>query len=504
MVYLIGAGPGDPGLLTLAGAQALAKADVVVYDALANDLLLLHAPQAKRIFVGKRAGAHSWVQSNINQLLVKLASQGKIVARLKGGDPYVFGRGGEEALALKAKGLAFEVIPGVTSGIAALAYAGIPLTHRGLATSSVFVTGQERTGQPLKPSTLKALAQLDATLVFYMATQQALRVTQALIKAGKPASTPAALVHKGSLPGQKVLIATLGTLATEMQATGLGSPGLIVVGPVVGLRKQLAWFDKKPLFGRRIVVTRAQSQASKLSQGLRDLGADVFEAPALKTQRLKLNSSRRAALSKLSSFRWLILSSVNGVACLFEDLADMGLDARALAGVKIAAIGAATAEALESCGLRPDLMPKQFNAEGLRDALIQADRKLKGAKVLLARAKVGRDVLPQALKAVGAKVVDLALYQTLPDKSQARELSQRVLAGHLEAVTFASASAAEQFDAQLSPPARKKAKAELAALCMGPVTRAKALALGYRVESVAEEASISAFIQSIQAWAQSR
>ncbi|MES2201983.1 MAG: uroporphyrinogen-III C-methyltransferase [candidate division FCPU426 bacterium] len=495
-VVLAGAGPGDPDLATVALMKALPQADVVVYDYLANEELLRHAPQAEKICVGKRAGAHSWKQPAINSLLLKLAAKGKTVLRLKGGDPYVFGRGGEEALVLEKAGVPFEVLPGVTSGVAALAYAGIPLTHRSLATAAVFVTGQERSGKPLSAATLRALAKLDATLVFYMATAHADRVCKALIRAGRPPKTPAALVHKGTLPGQKVVTSTLRDLASSMAAANLGAPGLIVIGKVVGLRDKLDWFESKPLFGRRILVTRSREQASRLSEGLRALGAEVLEAPSIRIQALKPSPT---LLKKIPQCRWLVLTSANGVSALFENLGRIGLDARSLAKVRIAAIGESTAQALKEHGLLADLVPKTFVAEDLSSSLIKKDGKhLRGSLVILARASQGRSVLPQALQQVGAKVLDLPLYETLADKSQAERLNREILAGHLDWVTFTSSSTVDFFEAQLSPAARAASLRSLGALCLGPITRARAESAGYKVLLESPQASIPVFLTAIQ------
>jgi uroporphyrinogen III methyltransferase/synthase len=499
LVILAGAGPGDPGLATVALMRELPLADVVVYDYLANEALLKHAPQAKLICVGKRAGEHSATQPEINALLVKLGTAGKRVLRLKGGDPFVFGRGGEEALALRAAKISFEVVPGVTSGIAALAYAGIPLTHRGLATASVFVTGQEKSGKPLSLATLKALARLDATLVFYMATAQAGRICQALIRHGLASSTPAALVHKGTFPGQRVIQSSLGALPIEMKRQGLGAPGLIVVGAVAGLRPQLRWFEERPLFGRRIVVTRAREQASRLAEGLIQRGAEVLEAPSIKIKALPLAA---AAIKKMRAADWLVVTSSNGAELIHENFSKAGLDMRALSKVKIAAIGASTAAALRQRGLESDLLPGGFVAEALAAALIKREgKRLKGARVLIARAQEGREALASLLEAAGAKVEIVALYKTLPDSSQSKALNAAVLEGGLNWVTFTSSSTVKLFEAQLSSKARSLARSKILALCMGPVTTAAALESGYQVALTSSRATIDDFLDSIEAYA---
>lgn len=498
-VILAGAGPGDPGLATVALMKELGRCEVVVYDYLANEVLLKHAPQARLICVGKRAGEHSATQPEINALIVKLGKAGKRVLRLKGGDPFVFGRGGEEALVLRAAGVPFEVIPGVTSGVAALAYAGIPLTHRGLATASVFVTGQEKSGKPLSDSTLKGLARLDATLVFYMATAQADRISKALIRHGRKGGTPAALVHKGTFPSQRVILSTLAQLPAEMQRQNLGAPGLIVVGGVAGLRSRLRWVEDRPLFGRRIAVTRSREQASRISEGLAERGAEVFESPSIRIRPLPLGA---ASVAKICSADWLIVTSTNGAEILCEGLLKSGRDARSLGGVKIAAVGASTALALRARGLRADLVPETFVAEELAAALIRREgKRLKGRRVVLARASEGRDVLLKLLAMQGARVTDLPLYKTVADKSQADALSRKVLNSQLDWVTFTSSSTVKLFLDQLTPQARAAARDGMLALCMGPITTAAAREAGFHVALTSSRATIPDFLNAIEAYA---
>jgi uroporphyrinogen III methyltransferase/synthase len=498
-VFLVGAGPGDPGLLTLKGKAALERADVVVYDLLANPELLALAPaSAQRINAGKRAGAHVLTQDQTNALLVKLAKQGKQVVRLKGGDPFVFGRGGEEALALAAAGQRFEVVPGISSGIAAPAYAGIPITHRGLATSAVFVTGQERTGQPLKAKTLKALAALDATLVFFMATEAAARVCAQLIKAGKPASTPAGCVMNGTRPGQRTLVSTLGRLAADMKAGGFGAPGLVLVGPVLGLRAQLRWFEARPLFGRRYIVTRSREQASKLSSKLRELGAEVWELPSIEIQPLPLGAAQRKALKALPGLQWAVFSSANGVEHLRRLCLAAGSDLRALAGLKLAAVGRSTADALAAQGLRADLVPQSFDAEHLLKALLPQLKPAKGRRgLLLVRAQEGRDVLLKGLQAAGQRVVDLPVYRTVAASQEASAIAQALQAGQIDGVSFSSSSTVTHFKGLFTAAQWHALAPRLRGLCLGPITRATAEAAGLRIAVEAREASLDALVDAI-------
>lgn len=499
LVSLVGAGPGDPGLLTLKGQAALQRADAVVYDLLANPELLALAPaSALRINAGKRAGRHVLTQDKTNALLVRLARQGKRVVRLKGGDPFVFGRGGEEALALAAAGQRYEVIPGISSGIAAPAYAGIPITHRGLATSAIFVTGQERSGKPLRARTLKALAQLDATLVFFMATEAAARVCDQLMEAGKARSTPAACVMNGTRPGQRTLVSTLGRLAQDMQAGAFGAPGLLLVGPVVSLRAQLRWFEARPLFGRRYVVTRSREQASKLSAGLREQGAEVWELPSIHLQPLPLSAARRSVLGLIPELRWAVFSSANGVEHFFRLLFQAGLDARALAGLKLAAVGRSTADALAVHGLKADLVPESFDADHLLKALLPR-LKAKGPRqgLLLVRALEGRDVLLKGLQAAGHRVADLPVYRTVAARSEGAAVSQALSAGTIDGVTFTSSSTVTHFKALFSAREWARLAPNVRGLCLGPITRASAEAAGIAIAVEAREATLSALLRAL-------
>lgn len=495
----MGAGPGDPGLLTLKGREALAGADVLVYDLLANPELLALAPRARRINAGKRAGNHVLSQDETNALLVRLGRQGKQVVRLKGGDPFVFGRGGEEALALADAGVPFEIVPGISSGVAAPAYAGIPVTHRGLASAVVFATGQERSGKPLRASSLKAMAKLDATLVFFMATQSADRVARALMRAGKAASTPAACIMNGTLPKQRVLLTSLGRLSQGMQAGAFGAPGLLLVGPVADLRRRLAWFESRPLFGRRYVVTRSREQASRLSSELRSLGAEVWELPAIRIEALPLGPAMRRAMAALPRTDWLVFTSANGVEHFFARLFETGLDARSLNGCRVAAVGQATAEALATRGLKADLVPASYDAEHLLQALLpKLARKGRRRAVLLARAAVGRAVLVEGLRKVGVACVDLALYRSVAVTPGPKgDLEDAIAAGEVDGITFTSSSTVDQFKALFSASRWKDLAPKVRGLCLGPITRKTAEAAGIRVALEAPQALIPSLLEAL-------
>ena len=366
---MVGAGPGDPGLLTLKGAECLAKADVVVYDFLANPVLLAHAsPEAEMIYVGKKGSDHTLGQAEINQLIVDLAQGGKTVVRLKGGDPYIFGRGGEEAEELYEAGVPFQVVPGISSVVAAPAYAGIPLTHRDHTSHVSFVTGHEDPTKEKSALDWDRLAAGQGTLVFVMGVKNLEKISRNLVQGGRAGSTPAALVRWGTTPDQTSLVGTLDDIADKARAAGLKPPAVLVVGGVVGLRSKLNWFESLPLFGRRILVTRTREQASRLTGSLTALGARVIECPTIRLVPPSSWEPVDRAIGVLPEFDWLVLTSPNGVRFFMDRLWENGFDARALAGVKLAAIGPATADMLQSYGLRTDLLPEKYVAESLVEA----------------------------------------------------------------------------------------------------------------------------------------
>lgn len=428
-VYLVGAGPGDPGLMTVRGVELLRAADVVLYDKLAPAEALRECrPDAELIDVGKIGGGEQVPQDVTNALLVEKAQEGKDVVRLKGGDPFVFGRGGEEAQVLRAAGIAFEVVPGVTAGIAGPAYAGIPVTQRNVSAAVAFVTGHE---DPTKPDTMldwAALAAFPGTLALYMGVKALPRIASALIEHGRPADEPAAVVQRGTLPDQRTVTAPLGELPQVAANAGIRAPAIIVVGHVTELRDEIAWFEHRPLAGHTVVVTRASAQAGGLAGRLRGLGANVIEAPAIRIEPVEVT------LPDLAGFDLLCLTSPNAVERLF----DLVRDARQLAGPRVAVVGPGTAAALRRHGVEPDVMPERFVAEGLLEALDG----LEVRRALIAGAKGARDVLPDGLRARGAHVEVLATYQTI-----AAPLDDEARAAALAAdyVTFASGSAARRF-----------------------------------------------------------
>ncbi len=472
-VYLIGAGPGDPGLFTLKGKAVLEKADVVVYDYLANDALLAHARKdAERIYVGKKGGDHTLSQDGINELIVRKAKEGKVVARLKGGDPYMFGRGGEEAEELLAAGVDFEVVPGVTSGIAGPAYAGIPLTHREHSSSVSFITGHE---DPTKPDTAHnwgALAKSASTLVFYMGMKNLPEISRKLIDAGMPEDTPAALVRWGTTPEQRSIASTIEKLPKTAEEHQFSAPCLIVVGGVVSLRNTLNWFEKRPLYGKGVVVTRAREQASDSAAQLAELGANVIEFPTIRIAPLQDYTKVHAALRNLATYRMVVFTSVNGVEHFWRQLAVLRLDSRALSGVLVAAIGPATADALRSRGIVPDFVPDTYVAESVAEGLIRlGGDSLAGAKILLPRARVARDVLPDTLAGAGAHVHVLPMYETLPAGENKEDILAKLAAGEIHCITFGSSSTVTNF-LSLIPAETLRQYPDLKLACIGPVTAA--------------------------------
>ena len=477
MVYLVGAGPGDPRLITVRGQELLATCDVVVYDALVSPGLYATAKDARG--VGKRGGDDaSASQADINALLIRLAREGKSVVRLKGGDPFVFGRGSEEAQALAAAGIPFEIVPGVTAGVAAPAYAGIPVTHRGVATSVTFVTGSEDPTKPDTQTDWSALARVGGTIVLYMGVRHLREITDRLIAAGLSPDTPAAGIQWGTLATQRTVVATLSTLATA----DLASPLIVVIGQTVALRETIGWFDRRPLFGRRILVTRASARAGTLADRLREAGADVVEMPATRISPLDA-SPLREAIRRLAEYQHVLFTSQTAVSFFWDALRVASLDARALSGLTVTAIGPATAEALVSHGIAPDVIPDRFVAEGVVEAL--RDR-VSGARMLYPAAEGGRDVLPEGLRAAGATVDVVHVYRSEP-------VAGTVAADRVDLVTFTSASTVTGYvDAVGADLSRRSPAATI-----GPITSEAARAAGITVAIESPSASIPALVEAI-------
>lgn len=491
VVYLVGAGPGDPGLMTARALELIGSADAVFHDRLIPPGALDSArADAELVYVGKAPGHPSVPQDEIGERLIEAAGEGKSVVRLKGGDPFVFGRGGEEGEALRAAGIEFEVVPGVTAGVAATAYAGIPVTHRDDASAVAFVTGHEDPEKEESALDWEALARFPGTLVFYMGVKRLAANATALIEAGRDAEEPAAAVERGTMGGQRTVVATLGTLADAVEHEGVGAPALIVVGPVVRRREALAWLERRPLHGRRIVVTRARAQASGLAATLRGLGAEVVELPAIRIEPRLDTSEVRRAVDSIHSYALVCLTSPNGVGLLFEALHAAGLDARSLANATVAAIGPGTARALARHGIGADIVPKRFVAEALVEALAALD--VAGRPVLVARAAEARDVLPDALRERGAEVDVVALYETAREEppEEAIEAAQDA-----DYVTFTSSSTVRNLTEALGDRFPRDARV----VSIGPVTSEAIGAAGLEVHVEAERHDVDGLLAALLA-----
>jgi uroporphyrinogen III methyltransferase/synthase len=497
-VSLVGAGPGDPALLTLAGRDRLERAEVVVYDRLIDPSLLDFAPEsAERIYAGKAAGQKALSQDEINALLVERGSAGKRVVRLKGGDPFVFGRGGEEALALQAAGVPFEVVPGVTSAVAAPAYAGVPVTHRGLASSFAVVTGHEDDDKPETMVDWRALATSVDTIVVLMGGAALAKVAATLIDGGRDPAMPCTSVQWGTTTRQRSVSAPLSEIAVAVRESGLGSPLLTVIGRVSELRDHLAWFEDRPLFGKRILVTRTRRQASALSDLLRREGAVPVELPALQMTPVATDEQLEGVAAHLEARRydWCLFTSANAIDFVFDYLARTNRDARIFAGCKLAALGSATAASLAAHGLRPDLTASEFTSAGLLEAM---PIDIGGTRVLLPRAEGGSEELYGGLKVRGANVEEVVLYEsTVPDAPDAETL-QAVREGGIDAATFASSSSVRNLKALLGADFARLKDATVA--CIGPVTAKTARDEGLDVNVEPATHTIPALVEALKVY----
>jgi uroporphyrinogen III methyltransferase/synthase len=494
VVHLVGAGPGDPELITVRGRRLLERADVVVHDRLGTEALLgLCRPDAVLVDAGKASGRAALSQEEIGAELVRHAREGKEVVRLKGGDPFVFGRGGEEAAALRAAGVPFDVVPGVTSAIAAPGAAGIPVTHRGLATAFTVVTGHEDPGKPSEQTDWAALARTPGTLVVLMAMGDLAGIADALAAGGRPGDEPAACVEWATTPRQRSVVATLGTIAERAAAAGLGAPAVVVVGPVVGLSADVA-APGGPLAGRSVVVTRARAQASDLAAALRALGAEVAELPAIRIVPVADGPAIEAACDGLGDYDLVVLTSVNGVDAFFDRLAERGGDVRRLRpDATIMAIGPATATRLRARGVVADIVPERYVAEGILEAL--AGRELTGRRILVARAREARPELVVGLRARGARVDEVALYDTVAEPAEPSALARALEADYL---TFTASSTVRSFMGLLGPAERERAR-RLRVVSIGPVTSAAAREAGLEIRAEAREHTIPGLVSALVA-----
>lgn len=506
--HLIGAGPGDPGLITRRGWEILRQADVVYHDALLDPGLLRDVPaHAECVDVGKRAGAHTVAQDEINRLLIRDTRAGLCVVRLKGGDPFVFGRGGEEAEALTEAGCRFEVVPGVTAGVAACAYAGIPVTHRGVSTGVTLVTGHEDPTKLTAQVEWAPLARLGHTLCIYMGLGRLEAITKALVEAGMPPDRPAAAISGGTSPRQRVVEGDLATLPTRVREAGLEPPAMVVIGPVAAMRggadSGMRWFERRPLFGQRILVTRTRPQAGELRALLEERGASVHEAPAIRLESVTGEDADRLreALSGLERDppAWVVFTSANGVRAVFAHLRGMGRDARVFAGARIAVIGSGTADALRTHGLEADHVPASFDSVTLgTELLTRGGGAVTGRRVLLLRADAAGEALPENLRAAGVVVEDVTAYRIVAAEGMEPETADMLGAGAMDWVLFASAGTVRAFFRMLPGEARKAVAAHPPRWgCIGPVTAAALRAEGYEPDVEAAPYTLAALVEAV-------
>lgn len=496
-VYLVGAGPGDPGLLTLRGKECLEQADVVLYDYLANPTLLVHArDHAERVYVGRRGKGTYPEQETINRLLIERASAGNVVVRLKGGDPFVFGRGGEEAEALASAGIEFEIVPGVTAAVAAPAYAGIPVTHRTMASTLTIVTGHE---DPEKPSTAldwSRLASSQGTVVFLMGMKNLSTIAATLMAEGRAGTTPVAIIRWGTRVSQRTVIGTLADIVEKAEAAHMEPPAVIVVGEVVRLRSKLNWFEQRPLFGKRVLMTRAKEQAGELAARLAGYGAEPVEAPTIKIVPPPDWAPVDRALSEIGTYQWIIFTSVNGVSRFMTRLFARGFDARCLAGRQLCCIGPRTAQELEKFGVRADLVPEEYQAEGVLVALNRQE--LQKTRLLIPRAETARELLPDELRAAGAHVDVIPVYRTLTPDENAGGWRQELMDHGIHVVTFTSSSTVRNFVTMLGgAEAMKPLVQSVMIACIGPITAKTAEEYGLTVSIMPDEHTIPALVDAI-------
>ncbi len=503
IVYLVGAGPGDPGLITVRGLKCIARADVIVYDRLVNRRLLEYAKsQAVLIYVGKQPDRHVMKQEEINRLLVDEALKGRTVTRLKGGDPFVFGRGGEEALLLAEFGIPFEVVPGITSAVAVPAYAGIPVTHRNVASSVSIITGHENPTKGFSSLDWANLAAGTGTRVFLMGVGNLGFVVQKLVENGCAPGTPVGLIRWGTLPEQDVLTGTLEDIVGKAEARDFKPPAVIVVGDVVKLREKLKWAENKPLFGWRVLVTRSRAQASQLSERIEDLGGDVLEFPAIEIVPAEDYSPLDRSIAQIETYRWLIFTSVNGVKYFFNRLKGLRRDIRDLKGLQLCAVGPATIRELENYGLVVDFAPTEYRSEVLLEELSEMVQP--GDKILMPRGNLAWEALPEGLLKMGARVDDVVVYQTVKGTGDVSRLRKMIGDGMIHAVTFTSSSTARNFKEVLGSDSDSEEEGDscrqlqgITLASIGPTTSRTARELGLSIDIEAQEHTIEGLIQAL-------
>ena len=501
IVSLVGAGPGDPSLITVKALECIKRADVIVYDRLVSDSLLDHAkPTCETIFVGKSSTEHTMSQPDINSLLVSKARDGKYVVRLKGGDPFVFGRGGEEAETLVKEGIPFDVVPGVSSATAVPAYAGIPVTHRELSSSVTIVTGHEDPTKDDLSIDWKGIARGTDTIVILMGMGNLSEIVDRLIDNGRPPDTLVALIRHGTTSEQETLEGTLADIVQRVDERGFSPPVVVVIGNVVRLRNELSWFDTQPLFGKKVLVTRSRKQASALSALLSRKGAEVIELPALE---IKQNPEHALALDqaidRIQDYQWVLFTSINGVQIFFDRLGSKSLDSELLKGLRIGAIGPATAEALDNNGLKADFVPQEYVSEAMVEWF--RGQNIQGAKFLLPRAEEARTILVESLTELGAEVDEVPVYSTSSPSEVGTHAMKRLVDGEVDIVTFASSSTVKNLVHLLN--GHIGALKETCVACIGPITAATARDSGLKVDIVAEEHTIPGLVNAIVRYARS-
>jgi uroporphyrinogen III methyltransferase/synthase len=496
IVYLVGAGPGDPSLITLRGVECLQRAQVVVYDYLANEQLLNHAPfSAEKIYAGKIGGRHNQDQSEINDLLVAKAAEGKIVVRLKGGDPFVFGRGGEECEALHSAGIPFEIVPGVTAAIGASAYAGIPLTHRNVTASVAFVTGQEGKDKDESSVDWERLSLGNGTVVFYMGITNLQHNMEKMIEHGRNPKTPVALVRWATTSQQQILTGTVSDIAQKAEDASLKPPAVTIVGDVVNLRDKLRWYDNRPLSGRTIIVTRAADQAGEFSSQLAGYGASILECPTIQIAAPESWCDLDSSIAALSTFDWVIFTSVNAVRYFFKRLHTQGLDARALGHVKVCAVGPRTSESIVEHGIYPDLVPKEYKAEGVIAAL--GKDAVNGKKILFPHADLARDVIPSKLTEIGALVDSPVAYRNIFPERLCPEAMFALEKRKVDCITFTSSSTVNNLARMLGADLLTDMLKGTSIASIGPITSATCREHGLKVDIEPEDYTLAALTSAI-------
>jgi uroporphyrinogen III methyltransferase / synthase len=494
-VYIMGVGPGDYKLMTLKAAECIEKADVIVYDRLVGSRILSRARKdAELVYVGKMPDCHAVPQEEINHILVRKAQEGKTVARVKGGDPFVFGRGGEEAETLRQYGIDFEIVPGVTSAVAVPAYAGIPVTHRDFCSSLHIITGHERPDKDESSIDYPVLAKVRGTLVFLMGVKNLSEICSKLILHGKESTTPAAVIEKGTTMEQRMVSGTLADIAGKVSDAGISSPAVTVIGEVAQLHDRLKWFPAGKLAGKRVIVTRSREQASSLVEKIEALGGEAVEFPTIRTEAPEDYCLFDAALGVLGTYDWIVFTSVNGVISFFERLRQKGRDIRSLAGAKLCAVGKATGDELGRLCLKAEYIPEKYTTEELLKGM--AERVRPGDRVLLARADIADVGLPQGLKDRGCHVTDLVVYRTVPDGKNREEVLEMLAANSVQWITFTSSSTVRNFVSVLGEGAAERLLGVKVA-CIGPVIAKTADELGIIVHTIAEEHTIDGLLEKL-------